>query len=113
MLLKLYANKQKRAKYCEAEILLIKTYIEFNFKELSEGYDALPEKKKNKIPIAESTGFMTNDGERRYIIDQNTQLDLKSMKWFSKDNLDKNTNLLIAFSMQCNQYINTYICAVF
>ena len=56
---------------------------------MSEGYDALPEKKKNKIQIAETTGFMTNDGERRYIIDQNTQLDLKSMKWFSKDNLGR------------------------
>lgn len=54
---------------------------------MSEAYDAKPDEEKTLIPVAETTGFMTKDGERRYVIDQNTQLNLKTMKWFSKDDL--------------------------
>ena len=61
-----------------------------SLQELSEGYDSKPEKEKKKIPVARTTGFMTKDGERRYIVDQNTQLDLKTMKWFLKDDLGIN-----------------------
>ena len=54
---------------------------------MSEGYDGKPDEEKNKIPIADTTGFLTKDGERRFIIDQNTQLNLKTMEWFAKDDL--------------------------
>ena len=54
---------------------------------MSEGYDEKPDADKNKIPIADTTGFLTKDGQRRFIIDQNTQLDLRTMQWFAKDDL--------------------------
>ena len=56
---------------------------------MSEGYDEKPEEEKNKIPVADTTGFLTKDGERRYIVDQYTQLNLKTMEWFPKDDLGK------------------------
>ena len=52
-----------------------------------------PEEEKNKIPVAESTGFMTKEGERRYVMDQNRQLDLQTMKWFQQDNLGTTQHL--------------------
>ena len=54
---------------------------------MSEGYDAMPEEEKTKVPVAQLTGFMTQDKERRFIIDQNNQLNLATMSWFDKDNL--------------------------
>ena len=57
--------------------------------ELSEGYDAMPEEEKTKVPVAQLTGFMTQDNERRFIIDQNNQLDLATMSWFDKDHLGR------------------------
>ena len=60
---------------------------------MSEGFDEKPDDEKNKIPIADTTGFLTKDEERRFIIDQNTQLNLKTMDWFAKDDLGiKNFN---------------------
>ena len=44
-----------------------------------------PEGEKKKIPVAETTGFMTKDGERRFVMDQNRQLDLQTMEWFPQD----------------------------
>ena len=55
--------------------------------ELSEGYDALMEHEKRMIPVAHLTGFFTKDGERRFIIDQNHQLNLTTMAWYKSDNL--------------------------
>ena len=57
--------------------------------ERSEAYDGKAEEEKNKIPVADSTGFMTKNGERRYIIDQDKQLNLKTMEWYPKDDLGK------------------------
>ena len=58
---------------------------------MSEAYDEKPEEDKNKIPVADTTGFLTKDGERRYIVDQNTQLNLRNMEWFPKEDLGKRT----------------------
>ena len=57
--------------------------------ELSEDYDGRPEEEKTKIPVAFTTGFLTTDGERRYIVDHHSQQNLTSMTWFDKDDLGK------------------------
>ena len=46
-----------------------------------------PEEDKTMITVAHVTGFMTKDRERRFIIDQNSQLNLSTMTWFAKDDL--------------------------
>ena len=68
--------------------------------ELSEGYDAMPEEEKTKVPVAQLTGFMTQDNERRFIIDQNNQLDLTTMSWFDKDNLGTIYEILILYAFR-------------
>ena len=42
-----------------------------------------------KIPVAYTTGFLTKDGQKRFIIDQNCQLNLTTMEWYNKDDLGK------------------------
>ena len=38
---------------------------------------------------------MTTDGERRFIIDQNRQLNLTTMSWYKEDNLGENKLIVI------------------
>ena len=57
-----------------------------------------PEEDKKIIPVAHNTGFMTKENQRRYIVDQNNQLNLRTMKWFKKDDLGKML-LLIPFRL--------------
>jgi ABC-type phosphate transport system permease subunit len=47
--------------------------------------------------VARTTGFLTKDGERRFIIDQNIQLNLTTMTWYNKDDLGKWTCILMTF----------------
>ena len=61
------------------------------YQELTEGYDAKPANEKTKVPVADTTGFMTKDGEKRFIVDQNRQLDLSTMSWYEDNNLGKST----------------------
>ena len=44
------------------------------------------------------TGFMTQDNERRFFIDQNNQLDLTTMSWF--DNLGTIYEILILYAFR-------------
>ena len=45
------------------------------------------------MSVAYVTGFMTKDTDRRYIIDQNRQLNLTTMKWFPKNDLGNGLGL--------------------
>ena len=60
-----------------------KSTLGYLFQELTSKYDESPEDSKVLIPLFKSTGFYYNkeDDTRRFIIDQKTQLDLKTMKW--------------------------------
>ena len=78
--------------------------IGYLLQQLTEDYDKKGEQEKTKVKTASHTGFWGH----KYIVDQYSQIDLKTMKWISKEELG---NILYPFLVKNNNnYINVQLC---